>query len=108
MWARATFFAAAALAGVALTQAANAQAWPPVGTKIKVNGCVARSPDNLCLIVKGANGSVYTINEASPAPTVGRRVHLTGTVASHITFCWSGPFLDNIKWNYLLGRRCPK
>jgi hypothetical protein len=36
---------------------------------------------------------------ADPQPDPAKKlvVHLTGTIASYITFCWSGPILDNIK-----------
>jgi hypothetical protein len=111
MWTRGLLFAAAALAGVSLTSVADAQQpYPPVGTKISINGCVGRSLDNLCLIITDPKtGLPYTINSASPPPDPkkGLRVHLTGTIASFITFCWSGPFVDNIKWNYLK-MRCPR
>lgn len=97
-----SLFAAAALTGMLLTSGADAQQWPPVGTKITVNGCVSRSPDNLCWIIRDRRTQkVYTVNSATPpfGPLAQKYlVHLTGTVASDITFCWSGPILKDIRW----------
>jgi hypothetical protein len=100
---RGLVFAAAALAGVVLTNAADAQQpWPPVGTKVTVNGCVSRSPDNLCWIIRDRRTQqVYTVNSATPpfgSLVQKYLVHLTGTVASDITFCSSGPILKDISW----------
>jgi hypothetical protein len=100
---RGLVFAAAALAGVVLTNGADAQQpWPPVGTKVTVNGCVSRSPDNLCWIIRDRRTQqVYTVNSATPpfgSLVQKYLVHLTGTVASDITFCSSGPILKDISW----------
>ena len=107
---RGSLVAAAVLAGAFLTSAADAQQWPPVGTKVDIYGCVGRSLDNLCpIITDRKTGQVYTITTANPQPDPAKKlvVHLTGTIASYITFCWSGPFLGNITWHYTR-LRCPR
>jgi hypothetical protein len=107
---RSSLFAAAVLAGAFLTSAADAQPFPPVGTKVNIYGCVGRSLDNLCPIITDLKtGLPSTITSANPQPDPAKKlvVHLTGTIASYITFCWSGPILDNIKWNYTR-MRCPR
>jgi hypothetical protein len=113
MWMRGSLFAAAALAAVVLTSNADAQAWPPVGSKVSVVGCVGRSLDNLCQIIRDLKtGQPYTIQSAiPPIPPIAQKyvIHATGTVASWITFCWSGPILSNVHWYYVMrGPRCPR
>ena len=110
---RGLLLAAAALAGVMLTGGAGAQqTFPPVGTKVTVNGCVTRSNDNLCWVIRDAKtGQSYTVNSATPpfSPFALRHViHLTGTIESYITFCWSGPFLKDIKWYLYIRGHCPQ
>src|ERR1700733_6958846 len=106
---RGLLFAAAALTGMMLTSGASAQqTFPPVGTKVTVTGCVTRSNDNLCWVIRDAKtGQPYTVNSATPpfSPFALRHViHLTGTTESYITFCWSGTNLKGIKWDlYIRG-----
>jgi hypothetical protein len=110
MWTRGSLVAAAVLAGAFLAATADAQTTPPVGTKVDIYGCVGRSLDNLCpIITDQKTGQISTISHADPQPDPAKKlvVHLTGTIASYITFCWSGPILDNIKWNYTR-LRCPR
>jgi|SRR5580704_2078759 hypothetical protein len=95
---RGLFFAAAALAGLLLTNAADAQQ-PPPGKKVSILGCVSKGVE-LCLIIKDIrNGKTYQINAANPPPPQGPVVHLTGTIVTVIDFCQQGPVLNNIKWN---------
>jgi hypothetical protein len=110
MWNRGSLVAAAVLAGAFLTSAAEAQQWLPVGTKVDIYGCVGRSLNYLCpIITDRRTGLFYTIIQADPQPDPAKKlvVHLTGTIESYTTFCWSGPVLDNIKWNYTR-LRCPR
>jgi hypothetical protein len=113
MWTKGSLLAAAALTGMMLTSGANAQqTFPPVGTKVTVNGCVTRSNDNLCWVIRDAKtGQPYTVNSATPpfSPFALRHViHLTGTIESYITFCWSGPILKDIKWYLYIRGFCPQ
>ena len=104
---RGLFFAAAALAGVLLTNAADAQQ-PPPAQKVNVLGCVSKGVE-LCLIIKDIrNGKTYQINAANPPPPQGPVVHLTGTIESYITFCWSGPILKDTKWYLYIRGFCPQ
>jgi hypothetical protein len=95
---RGLFFAAAALAGLLLTNAADAQQPPPAKT-VNVLGCVSKGVE-LCLIIRDIRShKTYQINAANPPPPQGPVVHLTGTIATIIDFCQQGPVLNNIKWN---------
>jgi hypothetical protein len=113
MWMKGSLLAAATLAGVMLTGAASAQQpWPPIGTKVTVNGCVTRSNDNLCWVIRDVRtGQPYTVNSATPAFSpfaLKHLIHLTGTVASEVTFCWSGPILKDIRWYLYIKGHCPQ
>jgi hypothetical protein len=110
---RGLLFAAAALTGMLLTGGASAQqTFPPVGTKVTVNGCVTRSNDNLCWVIRDVKtGQPYTVSSATPpfSPfALKHLIHLTGTIESYITFCWSGPILKDIKWYMYIKGYCPQ
>jgi hypothetical protein len=95
---RGLLFAAAALAGVLLTNAADAQQ-PPPAKNVNILGCVSKGVE-LCLIIGDIkSGKTYQINAANPPPPQGSVVHLTGTIATVVDFCQQGPVLNNIKWN---------
>jgi hypothetical protein len=95
---RGLLFAAAALTGMLLTNAADAQQPLPPAKTVNILGCASKGVE-LCLIIKDIrNGKTYQINAANPPPPLGRVVHLTGTIATIIDFCQQGPVLTNIKW----------
>lgn len=95
---RGLLFAAAALAGVLLTNAADAQQ-PLPDKNVDILGCVSKGVE-LCLIITDTrSGKTYQINAANPPPPQGPVVHLTGTIATMVDFCQQGPILNNIKWN---------
>jgi hypothetical protein len=90
---------AAALAGVLLTNAADAQQPLPPAKTVNILGCVSKGVE-LCLIIRDIrNGKTYQINAANPPPPQGPVVHLTGTIVTVIDFCQQGAVLNNIKWN---------
>ena len=89
---------AAALAGVLLTNAADAQQPLPPAKTVNILGCVSKGVE-LCLIIRDIrSGQTYQINAANPPPPLGSAVHLTGTIATVVDFCQQGPVLTNIKW----------
>ena len=97
---RGLFFAVAAVAGVLLTNAADAQQPLPPAKTVNILGCVSKGVE-LCLVIRDIrNGKTYQINAANPPPPQGHVVHLTGTIVTIIDFCQQGPVLNNIKWNY--------
>ena len=103
---RGWFFAAAALAGALLANAADAQQPSPPAKTVSILGCVSKGVES-CLIVKDIrDGKTYQINAANPPPPQGPVVHLTGTIATLVDFCQQGPILNNIKWN-ATPVRCP-
>ena|ERR1700733_13342669 len=96
---RGLLFAVAALAGVLLTNAADAQQPLPPAKKVNILGCVSKGVE-LCLIIRDIrNGKTYQINAANPPPPQGPAVRLTGTIATIVDFCQQGPVLTNIKWD---------
>ena len=96
---RGLLFAVAALAGVLLTNAADAQQPLPPAKKVNILGCVSKGVE-LCLIIRDIrSGKTYQINAANPPPPQGPVVHLTGTIVTVIDFCQQGPVLTNIKWD---------
>jgi|HubBroStandDraft_4_1064222.scaffolds.fasta_scaffold685399_2 hypothetical protein len=95
---RGLLFAAAALTGALLANAADAQQPPPAAKTVHILGCVSKGVE-LCLIIKDIrSGQTYQINAANPPPPLGSTVHLTGTIATVVDFCQQGPVLTNIKW----------
>ena len=99
------FFAAAALAGLLLTNAAGAQQPPPAKT-VNILGCVSEGVE-FCLIIRDIRSrKTYQINAAIPPPPQGPVVQLTGTVVTVVDFCQQGPILNNIQWN-ATPLRCP-
>jgi hypothetical protein len=113
MWNKRLVFAAAALTGMLLASGASAQqTFPPVGTEVTVNGCVTRSNDNLCWVIRDAKtGQPYTLSSNTPpfSPFALRHViHLTGTIETYITYCSSGPILKDIKWYLYIRGFCPQ
>jgi hypothetical protein len=74
MWDRGLLFAVAALAGVALTNTVQAQQpWPPMGGKAKIEGCLTRGDDHLCIMVRDRwTGQPYAIQFRSATPLIAR------------------------------------
>jgi hypothetical protein len=96
---RGLLFAAAALGGALLANAADAQQPPPAAKTVHILGCVSTGVER-CLIIRDIrNGQTYQINAANPLPPLGTAVHLTGTIANIVDFCQQGPVLNNIKWS---------
>ena len=60
---------------------------------------------------RAKTGQPYTVSSATPpfSPfALKHLIHLTGTVESYITFCWSGPILKDIKWYLYIRGFCPQ
>jgi hypothetical protein len=89
---------AGALALAALSAIA-AQAAPQVGERIALTACPHAGITAPCLIVSGADGSVYNITGATPKPPLdGRMIRLRATVSDKLSACLQGIVLDRIRW----------
>jgi hypothetical protein len=101
---------ATALVLVALAVAfgsSAAQAAPKIGERIAVIACPYRGVVATCLMINGADGTVFNINSASPRPRLmSRVVWLRGTVTDKVSMCSQGVVLDRIRWTRL-PKRCP-
>lgn len=69
------------------------------------------------MILNALAGNAFPAFSARSAPTragdafafaLKHLIHLTGTVESYITFCWSGPILKDIKWYLYIKGHCPQ
>jgi hypothetical protein len=91
-------------AGVSVPLAAGAA--PPVGTQVSVRACPYAGVTDPCLMINGADGTVYNITSASPKPPPGGMIRLRGTVTDKLSACIQGTVLDGITWR-ALRRKCP-
>jgi hypothetical protein len=92
LWAVTWLFAAA------LTTAAAAA--PSVGQRISVMACPYTGVTSPCLMIKGADGTVYNITAAAPKPPLnGRMIRLRGTVTDKLSACAQGTVLERVRWS---------
>lgn len=96
---------AAALAGAALAPAA-ALAAPKPGDTISVTACVRPGVEAACLIVRGADGTVFNVTSANPKPPLDVVIELRGTATDKVSACNQGVVLDHISWT-ATRRKCP-
>jgi hypothetical protein len=88
--------AAGALIGAALA-AGPARAAPPV-ERIKLTACPYAGVTAPCLMIKGADGTVYNITSVTPKPPLNRMIRLRATVTDKLSVCAQGIVLDRIRW----------
>jgi hypothetical protein len=90
--------AASAMLGVALSWPVAAA--PSVGQRVSVTGCAFPGVTATCLMIKGADGTVYNITGVSPRPrTLERVIRVRGTVTDKMSICNEGIVLDRIRWS---------
>jgi hypothetical protein len=94
------------LVGVLLATPIAASAAPPTGTRIAVTACPYAGVTAPCLMINGADGSVYNITSASPKPPPGAMIRLRATVTDKFSACTQGTVLDTIRWRAVPGK-CP-
>lgn len=98
------------VAGVVLAAAVlvspAAQAAPKPGERVAVTACPHRGVVATCLIITGADGTIFNISGANPKPRLmGRMIWLRGTITDKASMCGQGIVLDRIRWTRL-PQRC--
>jgi hypothetical protein len=98
---------AAIVLGAAMLAIPAAQAAPKVGERIAITACPYRGVVATCLMIDGADGTVFNISGANPKPRLmGRMIWLRGTITDKASMCSQGRVLDRIRWSRL-PQRCP-
>ena len=86
-------------ASTILAWALPALAEPKPGERIAVTACPYRGVVATCLMIKGADGTVFNISGASPRPRpMGRAIWLRGSVSDKSSLCGQGIILERIRW----------
>jgi hypothetical protein len=84
-----------------------ADAAPKGGERVTVTGCPFPGVTARCLMIRGADGTIYNITAASPRPRFAQRmIRLRGTVSDKLSICGQGIVLDRIRWTRTR-LRCP-
>jgi hypothetical protein len=98
---------AAIVLGAAMLATPSAQAAPKVGERIAITACPYRGVVATCLMINGADGTVFNISGGNPKPRLmGRMIWLRGTITDKASMCSQGRVLDRIRWTRL-PQRCP-
>jgi hypothetical protein len=85
----------------------SAVAAPKRGDRVVVTACPFAGVTAKCLMIRGADGTIYNITAASPRPRFGQRmIRLRGTVTDKFSMCGQGIVLDRIRWTRTR-LRCP-
>ncbi len=72
---------------------------PKRGDRVSVAACPFAGVTANCLMIRGADGTVYNITAASPRPRLGERmIRLRGTVSDKLSICGQGVVLDRVRW----------
>jgi hypothetical protein len=90
-------------AGAALVAAAlaslPAQAAPKPDQRVTITGCPYAGVTANCLMIKGADGTVYNITGVSPKPRlIDRVIRLRGAITDKVSMCNQGVVLERIRW----------
>ncbi len=96
---------AAALGAAPISSAA--QAAPKAGERVVVTACPYAGVTANCLLINGADGTVYNITGAKPRPRLeSTMIRLRGTVSDKLSLCNQGAVLDQVRWRRT-GQKCP-
>ena len=95
----------AGLVVVALTSS-SALAAPKPGENVSVAACARPGVEASCLMINGADGTVFNITSANPKPPREVIIQLRGTVTDKLSACNQGVVLDNINWT-ATEQKCP-
>jgi hypothetical protein len=95
----------AGLVVVALTSSA-ALAAPKPGENVSVAARARPGVEASCLMINGADGTVFNITSANPKPPREVIIQLRGTVTDKLSACNQGVVLDNINWT-ATEQKCP-
>ena len=90
----------ATLLGIAFlsSSAMAAKAAPKPGDNVSVAACVRPGVEGSCLMITGADGTVFNITSANPKPPRDVVIELRGKVTDKLSACNQGVVLDNISW----------
>ena len=91
--------AGALVLGVALLMSFGAFAEAKRTDRVTVTSCAYPGVTGNCLMIKGANGTVYNITSITPRPRNAERViRVRGTPTDKASVCGEGIVLDRIRW----------
>lgn len=77
------------------------------GERITLTACPYPGVVATCLMLNGADGTVYNITGASPKPRlIGRMIRLRGAITDKLSICSQGITLDRIRWTRSR-QKCP-
>ena len=65
---------------------------------MSVLACARAGVEAKCLVITGADGSVYNITSANPKPPLDVKIQLRGTVTDKLSACNQGLVVENITW----------
>jgi hypothetical protein len=78
----------------------SAQAAPRGGQRVAVTGCITPGGTPTCLLIKGADGTVYNVTAINPRPRAFDRViRVRGTVSDKTSTCDQAIVLERIRWS---------
>lgn len=84
-----------------------ARAAPNVGQRVALSGCAYVGTPATCLMIKGADDTVYNITALNPRPRLlDRMIRVRGTVTDKLSICNQGIVLERIRWSRTR-QRCP-
>jgi hypothetical protein len=103
----ASLLGAFAVLALCAFSASAAPAPPRSGERITLTACPYPGTEATCLMLNGADGTVYNITGASPKPRlIGRMIRLRGAVTDKLSACNQGIILDRIRWTRSR-QKCP-
>jgi hypothetical protein len=104
---RAGWIVAAALLAVSAAPVLAAPATPKPAQRVTVTACPFAGVTGNCLMIKGADGTVYNITGLAPKPrAMDRMIRLRGTITDKASICNQGIVLERIRWSRTR-QKCP-
>jgi hypothetical protein len=97
---RANSVAAAVMVAVALAPGALR------AEEVTIVGCAQAGVETGCVVLS-SGGALYNITAAKPAPQVGARGRVTGTIGGGVSLCQQGIILSPSTWEGVAGASCP-
>jgi len=80
---------------------------PKLGERISTTACPYAGVTATCLMINGADGTVFNITGANPKPRLSARmIRLRGTVTDKVSMCNQGVVLERVRWTRTR-QRCP-
>jgi hypothetical protein len=91
-----------------LSSSALSPSWaaPKLGEAVSVAACARAGVESSCLMITGADGTVFNITAANPKPPLDVMIQLRGTVSDKLSACNQGTVLDAISWT-ATQQKCP-